>query len=159
MHSLDLETSSISGDLSDYMALEPWRARQGKGFISSLHVYGDVHDIHIKRPTREQLIEVLEKLRGEEVYAHFALFDVAWLIASIEPNRLGPLHSAIKGVPGMAISPTVTGTRATLPSNGAVRVCKPDCVAATPAWACNALTCAWAACHWAWALSSAAWLM
>lgn len=98
MHALDLETSSISGDLSDYMALEPWRARQGKGFISSLHVHGDVHDIHIKRPTREQLIEVLEKLRGEEVYAHFALFDVAWLIASIEPNRLAPLHSAITGV-------------------------------------------------------------
>ena len=98
MHALDLETSSISGDLSDYMALEPWRARQGKGFISSLHVYGDVHDIHIRRPTRDQLIEVLEKLRGEEVYAHFALFDVAWLIASIEPNKLARLHSAIKGV-------------------------------------------------------------
>ena len=98
MHSLDLETSSISGDLSDYMALEPWRARQGKGFISSLHVTGDVYDIHIKRPTRDQLIEVLEKLKGEEVYAHFALFDVAWLIASIEPNKLAKLHSAIAGV-------------------------------------------------------------
>lgn len=98
MHALDLETSSNSGDLSDYMALEPWRARQGKGFISSLHVTGDVHDIHIKRPSREQLIEVLEKLKGEEVYAHFALFDVAWLIASIEPNRLARLHRAIVGV-------------------------------------------------------------
>lgn len=98
MHALDLETSSISGDLSDYMALEPWRARQGKGFINSLHVTGDVHDIHIKRPTRAQLIEVLEKLKGEEVYAHFSLFDVAWLIASIEPNRLGGIPAAVKGV-------------------------------------------------------------
>lgn len=98
MHALDLETSSISGDLSDFMALEPWRARQGKGFISSLHVTGDVHDIHIKRPSRDQLIEVLEKLKGEEVYAHFALFDVAWLIASIEPNRLAHLHKAVTGV-------------------------------------------------------------
>lgn len=98
MHALDLETSSNSGDLSDYMALEPWRARQGKGFISSLHVTGDVHDIHIKRPSKEQLIQVLETLKGEEVYAHFALFDVAWLIASIEPNRLARLHRAIVGV-------------------------------------------------------------
>jgi DNA polymerase I-like protein with 3'-5' exonuclease and polymerase domains len=95
MHALDLETSSISGDLSDGMALEPWRARQGKGFISSFHLYGDKFDIHQKRPTREWLIETLEKLAGEEVYAHFALFDVAWLIASIEPNKLARLHQAV----------------------------------------------------------------
>ena len=98
MHALDLETSSISGDLSDSMALEPWRARQGKGFISSMHVHGDIHDIHIKTPSAAQIIEVLERLRGEEVYAHFAIFDVAWLIASIEPNKMARLHTAITGV-------------------------------------------------------------
>lgn len=98
MHALDLETSSISGDLSDGYALEPWRARQGKGFISSFHVTGDKYDIHLKRPTRSQIIESLEKLAGEEVYCHFTLFDVAWLIASIEPNKLARLHSAITGV-------------------------------------------------------------
>lgn len=97
-HALDLETGSISGDLSDGYALEPWRARQGKGFITSVSVYGDRITKQIIRPTRDQLIELLEELKGEEVYAHYALFDVAWLIATIEPNRLGRLHSAITGV-------------------------------------------------------------
>lgn len=97
-HALDLETGSISGDLSDGYALEPWRARQGKGFITSLHVYGDKINVAVRRPNRDQIIEVLESLKGEEVYAHFALFDVAWLIASIEPNKLARLHEAIKGV-------------------------------------------------------------
>lgn len=97
-HALDLETSSISGDLSDGYALEPWRARQGKGFISSIHVYGDKIQTSALRPGREQLIEILESLAGEEVYAHYALFDVAWLIASISPNRLDRLHSAIKNI-------------------------------------------------------------
>jgi DNA polymerase I-like protein with 3'-5' exonuclease and polymerase domains len=89
---LDLETSSISGDLSDGMALEPWRARQGKGYITSIHVYGidtsgNVVDIAVQRPSTPQLIDLLKQLKGQEVYAHFALFDVAWLIASIEPNK------------------------------------------------------------------------
>lgn len=97
-HCLDLETSSNSGDLSDGYALEPWRARQGKAFINSIHVYGDKVIVNAKRPSRERLIEILESLKGEEVYAHYALFDVAWLIASIEPNKLARLHSAITNV-------------------------------------------------------------
>jgi DNA polymerase I-like protein with 3'-5' exonuclease and polymerase domains len=98
IHALDLETSSISGDLADGYALEPWRVRQGKGFISSVAVHGDEIVTQILRPSRDQLIELLESLRGKEVYAHYALFDVAWMIASIEPNRLGRLHNAIAGV-------------------------------------------------------------
>lgn len=94
-HALDLETSSISGQMGDGYALEPWRARQGKGFISSIAVYGDKVETQVVRPTRDQLIDVLESLAGEAVYAHYALFDVAWLIASIEPNRLARLHSAV----------------------------------------------------------------
>ena len=94
-HALDLETSSKSEQLTDGYALEPWRARQGLGFIMSIAVHGDKVNEQIVRPTREQLIALLESLAGEEVYAHYALFDVAWLIASIEPNRLARLHSAI----------------------------------------------------------------
>lgn len=98
MHALDLETGSISGHLEDGYALEPWRVRQGKAFIKSIDVYGDKIVTQVKMPTRDQIIEVLESLKGEEVYCHFALFDVAWMIASIEPNKLARLHSAIKGV-------------------------------------------------------------
>lgn len=98
MHALDLETASISGHLSDGFALEPWRVRQGKAYISYLDVYGDKIKVQIPRPSRTQIIEVLESLAGEEVYCHFALFDVAWMIASIEPNKLARLHSAVKAV-------------------------------------------------------------
>src|SRR5678815_3315412 len=98
MHALDLETGTHDGDLSNGWALEPWRARQGKAFITYLDVYGDKITKQIARPNRDQIIEVLESLKGEEVYCHFALFDVAWMIASIEPNKLARLHAAIKGV-------------------------------------------------------------
>jgi DNA polymerase I-like protein with 3'-5' exonuclease and polymerase domains len=97
-HALDVETGSISGHMGDGYALEPWRARQGKAFITSIAVYGDKVTAQIIRPTVEQLIGLLDSLAGEEVYAHYALFDVAWLIASIEPNRLARLHTAITRV-------------------------------------------------------------
>ena len=100
---LDLETSSISGDLSDGYALEPWRARQGKGFISSIHVYGidssgQQVDMAARRPSRDELIDMLTKLKGQEVYAHYALFDVAWLIASTEPNKLARIPKWITNI-------------------------------------------------------------
>lgn len=85
---LDLETSSVSGNLEDGYALEPWRVRQGKAFISSLHYLGgDGRRVLIDRPTRPQLIEFLESIRGLEVWAWNAPFDVAFLIASIEPDK------------------------------------------------------------------------
>jgi DNA polymerase I-like protein with 3'-5' exonuclease and polymerase domains len=98
MHALDLETAPNTGDLSNGWALEPWRARQGKARITSVAVYGDKVRKQILEPKREQLIELLEELAGEEVYAHWALFDIAWLIASVEPNRMARLHEAVKRV-------------------------------------------------------------
>ena len=97
-HALDLETASASGDLSDGYALEPWRARQGKARISSIAVHGDKINLQIKEPTRAQLIEVLESLKGEETFAHFALFDVGWLIASIQPDRMGRVPQCVRDV-------------------------------------------------------------
>ena len=100
---LDLETSSISGDLSDGMALEPWRARQGKGFITSIHIYGidnagNQVELAAQRPSRQQLIDMLTQIKGQETYAHFALFDVAWLIASIEPNKNARIPKVITNI-------------------------------------------------------------
>jgi hypothetical protein len=97
-HALDLETGSKSGDLSDGYALEPWRARQGLAFITSIHVYGDKIKLSELRPSRDRLVEILESLRGEEVYAHYAVFDCAWLMASIEPNKLARIHAAVTGI-------------------------------------------------------------
>lgn len=98
MYALDIETSSKSGDLADGYALEPWRVRQGLGYISSIAIYSPERDQQILRPTADQLIELLESLRGQEVYGHFVMFDVAWIMASIEPNRLARIHSAVTGV-------------------------------------------------------------
>ena len=96
---LDLETSSISGSLADGYALEPWRARQGKAFIASLHYLGgDGRKVLIDRPTRPQLIEFLETIKGQEVWAHNGPFDVAWLIASIEPNKHATIPECVKAV-------------------------------------------------------------
>lgn len=96
---LDLETSSISGSLADGYALEPWRVRQGKAFISSLHYLGgDGRRVLINRPNREQLVEFLGTIKGLEVWAWNTPFDVAWLIASVEPNKMASVPDCIKDV-------------------------------------------------------------
>jgi DNA polymerase I-like protein with 3'-5' exonuclease and polymerase domains len=97
---LDLETGSISGNLADGYALEPWRARQGKAFITSLHyLSGDrQRKVMIDRPNRAQLIEFLESIKGLEVWAHNGPFDVAWLIASIEPNKHATIPECVKSI-------------------------------------------------------------
>lgn len=97
---LDLETGSISGNLADGYALEPWRARQGKAFITSLHyLSGDgQREVMIPRPNANQLIEFLDSIAGLEVWAHNAIFDVAWLIASIEPNKYARIAECIMKV-------------------------------------------------------------
>ena len=99
MFSLDIETSSKSGDLSDGYALEPWRVRQGHAFVSSIAVLGeDGSFVQIERPDRTQLIQLLDSLSGQEVITFNGLFDIAWLIASIEPNRLGRVPACVRNI-------------------------------------------------------------
>lgn len=97
---LDLETSSISGTLADGFALEPWRARNGTAFIDSLHYlsHDRQREIMIKRPNRGQLIDFLKTIEGEEVWAHNAVFDVAWLIASLEKSKYAPVPDIVKNI-------------------------------------------------------------
>lgn len=72
--------------------------RQGKALISSIAVHGDAIERQIVRPTADQLISLLEELAGMEVYAHYAIFDVAWLMATLEPSRLARIHKAVTNV-------------------------------------------------------------
>lgn len=98
-YALDLETSPTEGDLSNGHALEPWRVRQGKAFISSISVYGDDESQYAKdKPTKQDLISQLEALSGQEVWTHNGLFDVAWLIASLEPDRTKPVPDCIMNI-------------------------------------------------------------
>lgn len=95
MFALDLETAPNNGDLSNGYALEPWRARRNEARISSMAIMGEGYSANIQAPTRDQLVSELAKLAGKEVYCHNALFDIAWLIAAIEPNKMARIPECI----------------------------------------------------------------
>jgi DNA polymerase I-like protein with 3'-5' exonuclease and polymerase domains len=96
---LDLETMSISGSLADGFALEPWRVRKGQAFIDSLHfLSAEGEEVMIRRPNKHQLITFLNKIKGLEVWCHNTVFDVAWLIASIEENKHATVPDCIRDV-------------------------------------------------------------
>jgi len=99
MHTLDLETKSTFGSFADGYALEPWRARAGTAHITSISTYENEHSHHhIENPTRDDLIRVLDSLAGQEVWAHNGPFDIAWLIASIQPNKFGDIPECVKRI-------------------------------------------------------------
>lgn len=98
--SLDLETAPVEGDLSNHYALEPWRVRQGKAYISSISAYCDDGSLsaHADKPDRAYLMQLLTSLAGQEVWTHNGMFDVAWLIASIEPDKTQPVPDCIMNI-------------------------------------------------------------
>lgn len=99
MFSLDIETSPVHGDLSNGYSLEPWRVRQRKAFISSIAIINDQgFEVNIERPEKSTLISLLENLNGQEVYCHNGVFDVAWLIATINPDRTKPVPQVIRNI-------------------------------------------------------------
>lgn len=91
---LDLETAPTVGDLSSGYGLEPWRVRHGTAFISSMAVVGGP-EYNIERPSRSRLFECLEQLKGQEVWTWNGVFDVAWLIASLNPGKTDPIPQCI----------------------------------------------------------------
>lgn len=100
---LDLETKATDPAMSDHAGLEPWRLRQGKAMITSCDVYrpdDSVLQIVNKDPVefKRQLIALLEELDDQVVYAHNATFDVAWLIAELQPERCGPIPDVIRRI-------------------------------------------------------------
>lgn len=97
MHTLDLETGSK--DFASHYGLEPWRVRHGTAWITSISMYlDDGSYIHVEMPNRDQLIEILEKFHAQEVYAHNGIFDIAWLIATIQPDRYGRIPQCIRNI-------------------------------------------------------------
>lgn len=99
LYALDLETAPNVGDLSNGYALEPWRVRLNQAHISSIAIYGeDGFHVNLPHPSTEVLMTLLSKLVKHEVYAHNAVFDVAWLIATLNPDKLAPIPSIIKSI-------------------------------------------------------------
>lgn len=99
---LDLETRSKIFEMREHAGLEPWRVRQGKAEIMSLDLLRpDLSCIQLVNQDMgfvDRLTELLKSLKGKTVYAHNAIFDVAWLIATLQPNRCGEIPQCIKDI-------------------------------------------------------------
>ena len=101
VYALDVETSSTDPSMSTYAALEPWRLRQGKARIDSLAVCGPdgvTQVVNNGSSWIDQVKDILFSLRGQTVYCHFAVFDVAWLISQVEPSKFRPVPELIRDI-------------------------------------------------------------
>ena len=80
---LDVETEPTVKTDNPY-ALEPWRVKQGKARISCLTTVGVINATIINKNLRYGLPELLEALAGTYVICHNSIFDVAWMLATLQ---------------------------------------------------------------------------
>lgn len=125
-NSLDLETDPLYEEMRAYAALEPWRLRNGEARIMSADlIRGDDSITQIVNKNKEHsydlefqshLQEMLENLAGQVVWCHNAIFDVAWCIAQLQPERGGPIPQCIKNIhwrdTGLLIKWLINGQKA-----------------------------------------------
>lgn len=102
-YTLDLETTAKDPKMAEHAGLEPWRRRQGKAEIMSCDIWKpDGTAIQIVNDTPEtfnwRIREALRELKGQAVFAHNTVFDVAWLIAELQPNRCGSIPQEINDI-------------------------------------------------------------
>lgn len=101
IYSLDIETRSLDSRMSSHAALEPWRLRQGKAEISSIAVcYPDdsvkqIINNKAQHIWEKEVKDLLISLKHKRVFAHFATFDVAWNICTLEHNKFRPIPQEI----------------------------------------------------------------
>lgn len=100
---LDIETAATNKSMALHAGLEPWRLRQGNGRITSIAVCRpDGSTLQIVNEGGPEwiwkVIALLAELQGQIVYAHCAVFDIAWLLAQLQPDRVGPIHQSILGI-------------------------------------------------------------
>lgn len=104
LNALDIETEATDPAMKLHAALQPWRLRQGKARITSVAVarsngaIDQVVNSGDQRIWLSDLTELLVSMKGEVAYAHNALFDVAWLIAQFQPDRMGPVPQIMKDI-------------------------------------------------------------
>lgn len=103
IYALDLETEATDPAMKLYAALQPWRLRQGKARITSIALcQPDDTVIQIENQGQSswlsEVTELLQLVQGKTVYGHNTVFDVAWMIAQLQPNRMGAIPSVISGV-------------------------------------------------------------
>ena len=86
--SLDVETKDLITVGGPY-ALEPFRVKQGKAIITDISIAGpDNFSRHIdtlnSTDNVREVKELVSFLKGKVVYMHNAVFDTAWLYATID---------------------------------------------------------------------------
>jgi len=97
---LDIETSPVNPADSGFAALEPWRVRNGSAFIMSVDLI-DPEQRHTQivntepKQFKQQVKQLLQSLKGEVVWAHHAIFDIAWLVGLLQPQRCGSIPQEI----------------------------------------------------------------
>lgn len=101
-YTLDIETSGTKTSVMEHAGLEPWRLRQGLGKITSIAVCKPDNSVIQIENTGECWLDkvkaILLELKEKIVYAHNAPFDVAWLIAQLQPNRTGSIPNLIRDI-------------------------------------------------------------
>lgn len=99
---LDIETRSLDKSMTAHAGLEPWRLRQGKAEITSIDVCRPdgslIQIVHNSDNWIDQVKSVLSDLKNEIVYCHNTQFDVAWLIAQLQPDKCGDIPSEILNI-------------------------------------------------------------
>ena len=99
---IDLETRAKKFEMREHAGLEPWRVRHGTAEIMSIDVYypdgRTIQLVNNDTAFNERLEKLLKSLEHKIVFAHNAIFDVAWLIATLQPARCGPVPSYIKNI-------------------------------------------------------------
>ena len=103
---LDLETDPLYEEMRGYAALEPWRLRNLEARIMSADLIRGNDDVEqIVNDGRsydevfpDKLKTMLESLDGQVVWAHNAIFDVAWCIAQLQPDRAGPIPDCVRKI-------------------------------------------------------------
>lgn len=104
INSLDIETEATDPSMKLHAALQPWRLRQNKARITSVAVCrpdNSVDQIENDGDTvrwHKLLLELLWSMEGQAIYAHNAPFDLAWMIADLQRQRMGPVPDVFRRI-------------------------------------------------------------
>ncbi len=100
IYSLDIETRSLTNNL--LFALEPFRVIQRKAEITSIAVcYPNdkvVQIVNTGPNWKDKVRSLLKDLKNQVVYAHNTLFDVAFLLATLEPSKTARIPNEIRDI-------------------------------------------------------------
>ena len=102
-YTLDLETRATNPNDADFAALQPWRVRQGKAEIMSCDIRRpDGSYIQFVNDTTEnftrKLKSAVEEMQGTVCWGHNIMFDIAWIIATLQPNKFGDIPQCVESV-------------------------------------------------------------